>query len=461
MRQWFFFLVCALIWGTAEGALPSDIDLTRGNRNKWRIFNFTRGGFIKGQGFSGTCASGGRLVTEEIKISASDADTVEVIHDGLWKSSKLYFHGRNGKFSESAMVRGTGENGVTIFSPGRNRHWKGEITALRLDIHGVSAVKIKNIRFSKSDGTVSLKSPWLGQTALAAQGEVSVTREPVFPRPLHLKGTSDAPLEIKCVQYDIFGKELGREILKFDAGAWKGTFRFYPRSALFKTTVKNPGMKKTAFSLRLFQTDAGKKESRQTYRVSIVNVPQKTDENTVWCPEVVFSGAVPRGKYFRLRLRGEGTLNVIVADTLMGKGKTKRYYLPPVYFRYFTPGKYTLEAEVENMPCLIGAKSFRHIKKQAVVPPRTVIDRSGKRPVYVINGHEKVSTMEYLLSDPPPSPWAIRQALNACSSGIKGIRLRLIFRFTPEGKVTFDEIDSAALSEPFPGCQFDAACLCY
>ena len=54
--------------------------------------------------------------------------------------------------------------------------------------------------------------------------------------------------------------------------------------------------------------------------------------------------------------------------------------------------------------------------------------------------------MEYLISDPPPSPWALQQAAQAYAAGVKGIRVRLIFRFTPDGKVIFDEIDSAMQS---------------
>ena len=120
--------------------------------------------------------------------------------------------------------------------------------------------------------------------------------------------------------------------------------------------------------------------------------------------------------------------------------------MPPVSFKYLTPGKYTLAAEIADVPCVMTSHTIEHARKKAVVPPTVRIDRRSNRPCYVINGREKVDTMEYLISDPPPSPWALQQAEQAYFAGVKGIRVRLIFRFTPDGKVTFDEIDSAMQS---------------
>ena len=305
---------------------------------------------------------------------------------------------------------------------------------------------IKSLRFRKRDGTVSLKSPWMAPQKIRKGESFTTSREPRFPRQIFFRGNCSQPLKLTCIQFDIYGKKLHSETLLLKKGNCSGAFRFIPASALFTVQIANRGNSDGNFDLALFQKESETVRKTPKAKIIVHNVPAATDENTLWSPQVTFTENIPVGKRFRLRLLGQGALNIVISDTAIGAGKAQRYFLPPVSFKYLTPGKYILAAETDDVPCEMASQTIIHSRKKAVVPPTVRIDRSGNRPFYVINGREKVDTMEYLISDPPPSPWALQQAAQAYSAGVKGIRVRLIFRFTPDGKVTFDEIDSAMQS---------------
>ena len=426
--------------------LFAGVDFSAGNRHKWRCFGFKSAKFVKGVGFQGVSTGNSRMISEKLAVSAKQTDFVEMVFEGKLKSAKLYFHDAENLFNERAMVRGEVEPQIVIFEVHRNARWKGNISAFRLDLYGADKVVIKSLRFRKGDGTVSLKSPWMAPQKIRKGQVFSVRREPRFPRQIFFRGNCSQPLKLTCRQFDIFGKQLHSETLSLKRGICSGAFRFIPSSAAFSVQIVNNGKADGTFDLALFQKEKETVRKTPEAKVVVHNVPEKTDENTVWTPQVTFPEKVPAGTRLRLRLLGQGALNIIISDTAIGTGKSQKYILPPVSFKYLTPGKYVLAAETDDVPCEMTSRTIIHTRKKAVVPPTVRIDRSGSRPFYVINGREKADTMEYLISDPPPSPRALQQAAQAFAAGVKGIRVRLIFRFTPDGKVTFDEIDSAMQS---------------
>lgn len=447
MKTVFIFFITIATALLYSNSTKQEIDFTLGNKNKWNVYLFKKASWSKVDGFTGTTNSHGRLVSTNVNISAKDFNIIEVITNKKWNSSKLYFHSPNGKFTESAMERGINENNVTIFDLSRNRYWKGNISAIRIDINNTPSVNIRSIRFRKSNNTTSLKSPFLAPTKLKTNQSVTIQREPIFPAPVFFQGTATNQIEIVCTQYDVMGKKLKEEKLNITNKKFAGKFNFIPNSALLKISINNKNKVDTVFSLDLFQKHATKVTKKsQVYSVNVLNFPKTSNETTIWKPEINFSKQVPINQHFRLRLIGSNNLNIIVADKVITNKMEKKITLPPVYFKHLTNGKYTLIAEVEDTKCQIKKYEITHLRKKAITLPTVKIDYSQNRPIYVINGKEKAETMEYLLSDPPPSPAAIQQAINAYNNGIKGIRFRLIFRFDQNLKVTFAEIDSAMLS---------------
>ena len=447
MKFLYTFILTIVTTLLYSNAVNPEINFTLGNKHKWNVYLFKKVSWSKTDGFVGSTNSHGRLVSTNVDISAKDSNIVEVITNKKWNSSKLYFHSPNGKFTESAMERGINEDNLTIFDLSKNRHWKGKISALRIDINNTKEVIIKSIRFRKSTNTISLKSPFLAPVKLKQNQSVNVQREPIFPTPVFFQGTATNKIEITCTQYNIMGKKLNEEKLTIANKKFSGNFKFIPNSALLKISIANKNNIETTFSLDLFQKHASKIATKQNvYTVNITNAPKQSNETTIWKPEVNFTKQVPINKHFRLRLLGKNNLNIIIADKLITNANEKKLTLPAVYFKHLTHGKYKLIAEVENTYCKIANFEINHLRKTPITLPTVKIDRSKNRPVYIINGKEKVETMEYLISDPPPSAHAIEQAINAYNNGIKGIRFRLIFRFDKNNKVTFDEIDSAILS---------------
>jgi hypothetical protein len=423
----------------------NEINLTLGNKHKWQVYNFKKVVWSKVDGFVGITKNSGRLVSQSMNILANKSDIIEVVTSKKWNSSKLYFHSLGGKFTESNMVRGINEENLTIFDLSKTPHWKGKVTALRFDINNTKEVIIRAIRFRKSTNVTSLKSPFLSPINIKQNQSVTLQREPIFPVPVFFNGTTNNPIKISCVQFNILGKKLTEEHLTFSNKKFAGQFKYIANSALIKLVVSNPNKTNTTFSLDLYQQNPKKVTPKaKTYSVNIANVPTQTNENTIWQPQVFFTKQVPTNQRFRLRLIGNNKLNIIIADQLVKN--SKKISLPKVFFSHLTNGKYQLVAEVENTPCQINPVTITHLRKTATTLPTVKIDFSQNRPTYIINNKEKVETMEYLLSDPPPSSEAIQQAINAYNYGIKGIRLRLIFRFDKNNQVTFEEIDSAILS---------------
>ena len=423
--------------------IPGEADFTLGVAGGWRVV----GGDAacrSGVGIAFSVEKSFRLLSPRLDLDSAGADVVEMeLKTGKIRTCKLYFAAEGEGFAESRMVRGIVEDDVIVFELFKCPRFKGKFSALRIDVYPENAADgvIRKISFRKSDGSSALRSPWR-RPATAAAGEVLRGECDLrHPAPVRMTMETTSPLVLEIIRCDVYGGELGRETYDFMQGRTVVETPAVPRAAKMRLAVRNVGQGAAKFTLKMAQRPpAPEAKGRVVYAARFTNVPQNTDENTVWTPEIDFpGGSVPAGKRLIVRLRDGSGRDLIAADQLLDGNPVK---LPRLTLRYLSAGTYDVTAEIDGVPVKQEKRVFTHERRSAVVLPTVRVDRSGSRPCYIVNGTEVAEPMEYLASDPPLSPSAFRQIFNAVDSGISSIRLRVIFRFTPEEKPDFGIVDS-------------------
>ena len=425
--------------------VPGEADFTLGAAGGWRVIGGKDVACRPEVGIAFSVEKTFRLISPRLDLDAAAADVAEVeIKTGKIRTCKLYFAAEGEEFAENRMVRGIVEGDVILFELFKCPRFKGKVVALRMDVsvESESEAVIRKVRFRKSDGSSALRSPWRRPSTAAAGGVLRGECELRFPAPVRMTMKTTSPLALEMTRYDIYGAELGRETYEFKPGRTVADAPVIPRAATMKLAVRNPGRSAAKFTLTMAQwPQAAEKEGRDVYAARFANVPQATDENTVWTPEIGFNGAVPAGKRLVVRLRDGKGLDIIAADQVLDGKPVK---LPKLTLRHLSAGTYDVTARIDGVPVRQERYSFTHTRHSPVALPTVRIDRSGSRPCYIVNDTEVAETMEYLASDPPLSLSAFRQIFNAVDNGISGIRIRVIFRFAPDGKQQdFNEMDSA------------------
>ena len=408
-----------------------EFDLTGMPVRSWYVGKFKQSKFVKARGFVVNKGEYGSLAMHKCTIDTKKYGTLKVKFSGkAWKSGKLYFSD-GGKFFEAASVRGRMEDGMMVFNLHTNRHWKGTIVSFRLDIlpQDESEVVITGMKFYPADNSISIYNG-------KASGKISA--ELLLPG-VGWAWRSDlsAPVQAKCEYLDIYGKSLKLEILSFSGGISSGIKSVPEQTAKMRIDFG----KADAGIIRIFQLRPGKtvKESCK-YQVKLNNFPAVSDPDSVIEGAVEFSEPVKKVR-FQLALN-RGKRNIVIADQMID-GKSA--VLPKITLKYLTPGVYDLVAKVDGAVVNSGNLQLEHRNSQkSFVLPEVKIDRSGFRPRYVING-ETINSMEYLSSDPPLNFDHIKY-VDQAAQAVPVLAYRLIFRFGPDGKVDYSELDNAIMS---------------
>lgn len=408
-----------------------EFDLTGRPVRSWYVGKFKQSKFVKDRGFVVNKGEYGSLAMPKCAIDTKKYGTLKVKFSGkAWKSGKLYFS-PDGKFFEAASVRGRMEDGMMVFNLHTNRHWKGTIVSFRLDIlpQDESEVVITGMKFYPADNSILLHNG-------KASGKISA--ELLLPD-VGWAWRSDltAPVQAKCEYLDIYGKSLKLEILSFSGGISFGIKSVPERTAKMRIDFG----KADAGIIRIFQLRPGKtvKESCK-YQVKLNKFPSVSTPDSVIEGTVEFSEPVKKVR-FQLALN-RGKRNIVIADQIID-GKSA--VLPKLTLKYLTPGVYDLVAKVDGAVVNSGDLKLEHRNAQkSFVLPEVKIDRSGFRPRYVING-EVINSMEYLSSDPPLNFDHIKY-VDQAAQAVPVLAYRLIFRFGPDGKVDYSELDSAIMS---------------
>lgn len=425
--------------------MPQPVDFTTGSMHRWRLILAKKGTTaVSGKGIVMSATGKERLLSPKMKIDTAKCDIIEVRLTGECPTVKLYFTGGKEPLSESKMVRGKRRGEVMIFDMSKNRHWTGEVNSLRLDFYAPveNEIEVKTIDFSKGEGANALHSPWRKPVELAPGAVVTGSCEVLSPVPAGLVVSATGKVVLNVKYLDVYGKSLRAAEFGLNPGKIAVELSFEKRTAQLQFAVRNPGSKTVNFSMKAMMVPPPQKTAQTVYSVKLADVPADSTEKTVWTPQVTFSPAVPAGKRFTLILKSAAGAEIVAADTeLTAAGAALT--TDKLHFAYLNPGKYTVTAAVDGVPCQLPEYTINHTRQSQTALPQVKIDRSGNRPQYIINGTEKVNTMEYLGSDPPLSQFAYRQIFNAIDNGIDGIRLRVIFRFDEQNKVDFKEVDEA------------------
>ena len=440
------FVVKKIAFREKVPGVPGEADFTLGAAGGWRVVGGMDVACRPDVGIAFSAEKSFRLVSPRLDLDAAKADVVEMelkLMTGKLRTCKLYFAAEGEGFAENRMVRGVVEDNVIVFELFKCPRFKGKFSALRIDVYPEDSSDgvIRKIGFRKSDGSSALRSPWRRPAAAAAGAVLRGECELRYPGAVRMTMETTSPLELEMIRFGVYGEELGRETYGFRQGSTVAEAPAVPRAAAMRLVVRNPGPKAAKFTLNMAQRPpAPEAKGRVVYAARFTNVPQNTDENTVWTPEIDFpGGSVPAGKRLIVRLRDGRGRDIIAADQLLDGNPVK---LPRLTLRYLSAGIYDVTAEIDGVPVKQEKRVFTHERRSAVVLPTVRVDRSGSRPCYIVNGTEVAEPMEYLASDPPLSPSAFRQIFNAVDNGISSIRLRVIFRFTPEEKPDFGIVDS-------------------
>lgn len=423
----------AILFGALTAFLLSgmEFDLTGMPRRIWYVGKFKQSKFVKDRGFVIRNGEYGSLAMRNCTVDSSKYGTLKVKFTGkAWKSGKLYFS-NGGNFFEGASVRGRMEGNMMVFNLHVNRNWKGVIRAIRLDVlpQDAGEVVLSKITLSEADNSISL---YQGK----AQGVISA--ELLLPHVgWEWRSSFTAECRANCEYLDIYGKSLSREALNFPAGDHSGKVKAPARAAKIRIDFG----KESAGTIRIFQQRPGKSAvERRKYEVKISNIPAVSDEHTVVTPEIEFSFPVKDCRFQMFLNRGRNS--IVIADQQVSG---KRVSLPRLTLKYLTPGSYSVVARVNGEAVTSGNLKLEHRNSQKnFVLPEVKIDRSGFRPRYILNG-EMIDSMEYLSSDPPLKPDMINY-VDQAAQAVPVLAYRLIFRFTPDGKVDYSELDSAIQS---------------
>ena len=424
--------------------VPGDVDFTLGAAVGWRVVGAKEAACKAPGGITVAAEQSFRLLSPPLDMDAAKADVLEVqLRSGGIRTTKLYFAAAGEDFAENRMVRGIVEGDTIVFNLFQCPRFKGGIGALRMDVtpEAPGTAEIMRIRFRKSDGSSALRSPWRRPTKIGAGQTLRGECELRFPAPVKMTVNTAAPLTLELTRFSIYGEELGRERYEFKPGRTARTVPAVPRAAAVGMAVGNPGSAPVDFTVAMAQwPPAAAKKGREVFAAAVTNMPERTDENTVWTPEIGWEGSFPAGRNLVVRLRDERGVTIIAADQVLDREPAR---LPQLTLRHLSPGRYQLSAEVDGVPVRMPESRFLHERHSPVVPPTATVNRNDGHPYYMINGTEAADAMEYLASDPPLSLSAFRQIFHAVDHGIRSIRLRVIFRFTPEEKQDFSEMDGA------------------
>ncbi|MCI5779560.1 MAG: beta-galactosidase [Lentisphaeria bacterium] len=437
------FTVKQLAFREKVPGVPGDVDFTLGAALGWRVIGAKEAACKAPGGIAVNAERSFRLFSPPLDMDAAKADVVEVqLRGGRMRTTKLYFAAAGEDFSENRMVRGIVEGDTIIFNLYQCPRFKGIFGALRMDVtpDAPGTAEIRGIRFRKSDGSSALRSPWRRPTKIGAGQTLCGECELRHPAPVKMTVETAAPLTLALTRFSIYGEELGQETYEFKPGRTVADVPVVPRAATMKLAVRNPGSAPVDFTVKMSQwPPAAARKGREVFAAAVTNLPERTDENTVWTPEIGWQGNFPAGRHLVVRLRDERGVTIIAADQMLDDRGPAR--LPQLTLRHLSPGRYQLSAEVDGVPVRMPEQRFLHERHSPVKPPVVAVHRNDGHPYYMINGTEVAEAMEYLMSDPPLSLSAYRQIFHAVDHGIRSIRLRVIFRFTPEGGTDFRELD--------------------
>ena len=410
----------------------------------WQAVKFQKAAFVDGKGLE--LSGSGRVHSRRFKLNAAENGMIQLNIDGKVRFAKLYFRQGKDKLCEAASVRGTIVGSTIIFDTARNKLWQGEIAELRFDIIPADSkpVTIKSIECKVRRTTAIIDGAWQKKKFIAPGQTLSDTLAYDLRLPVTLRCHADAPLVLKIVYRDIYGKPLRRRNTTFTGTTAMPLFELPEKTAAIEIAVTNCGSTNRAFSITAEQPLEAPVPTAITcekYRAKLLSpLPENTDENFVWHPEIEVA-PFRAGSTCMLYFTADDGRCIIVANSKLTAKSNK---LNTLFFRYLTPGRDRLHLEVNDRPVeLAGNTEFHHRNHAPVGLPKVEIDFSGARPEYVIDGKERVGTAEHLSGDPKLAPKAFNQIINAVDAGVKGVRLRLIFRFTTGNKVDFSELVEA------------------
>ena len=435
----FFLLTGITTLSYADSSLFCKLD------SKWKSPSNRDIQFQKGIGYvTAKNARYHRLFSPEMNLDAGKYNLVELTVSGKPAGSKLYFRNKNSRFAESSSVRGEYRNGKLRFFCGDNRNWTGNIAWLRFDFNtaGLSspiAVSSMTLLWKKIPPYPVLLEEW--QETISLKPEQTVQARCDLPRstPITYTIKSTVPLQVGIQYFDILGQKRGQYTMQMPS-AGTGSLPWDMHASQAEFQIRNPAKEKADFSLELAQKELRNPPKPDSVHVEIENAPPPAADETIsWVPQVSVKGldAAPR-RLALLLVNGNRKLQI--GEVPVCRENTV-YRFPQISLRYLTPGNYQIEAELDGVRCGTNSKSFTHIRKTSFTLPSVTLNTQRLRPYYQINGTEKADTMELLLGENSDRAVYSRQVDHAVQAGIKGIRLRIIFRFHPDGTIDFREID--------------------
>lgn len=123
-------LLCVLVLTAA----PFHRDFSGEGWQGWRCIQFASSSHEQGKGFVLKAGDKGRLLSPKLDISADEFTELRLTGATSKTRGKLFFAGKGEEFREAASVRSVYMNETLLFKLGANPHWKGEVTALRIDL---------------------------------------------------------------------------------------------------------------------------------------------------------------------------------------------------------------------------------------------------------------------------------------------------------------------------------------
>ena len=411
---------------------------------KWNSLGNLNMAFQESKGYAALPGSNyHRLLSPMIFLNTVQNNCIELNVKGKVQSSKLYFRNKENKFSERLSVRGKYINGKLRFYCGDNKNWNGIINFLRFDFHtnGETPIVITDIKISKVlvPPYPVLSSRWNSATSLEALKSQSFQCELPDCNPVAYTLRSNIPLLLTVQYFDILHEKLTHHDITLSPDS-SGYLPHNRHASTVKFEITNENAQKAVFTLELTQKPKKSVPALKSVDVKMIAIPPKnTDETVYWEPLVRITGLDSKPRNLAIYLVSKELK--LMAGEIEVSDFSSEYRFPKLTFRYLNPGNYHLEAELDGIPCKITDYTFKHIGKKEVSLPSVILDTKGMRPHYVINGNEKVDTMEFLFHEGPHSLNHYRQIENAIQAGVKGIRLRVVFRFDQDGKIHFRETD--------------------
>ena len=191
-------------------AASLEYDFALKGNDRWRALYFTSSGFEVGRGLHLRANDQGRLYSPPLNLEAEDYSVMSIACSSETTRAKLFFAITGEEFREAASVHAQQEDGKLVFPLAANPHWKGRITALRIDFYqGDDEAYLTSITLEKGLPPNHLPTSWRNPFTLSAGGTTpTISRELLAPQGVVWEADTTVPLELLFSQHDILGNKL-------------------------------------------------------------------------------------------------------------------------------------------------------------------------------------------------------------------------------------------------------------